>query len=125
MIKTCTLIFTLSLFSLSTVSAPAQYENRENGNNIKACHTTVAHRIQSDEFFTIEIKHYNEQVCGAGINKSRYETVNELDTSFDRLPGGREGLMVLLHQRWRGLPDVPVLVEGLRNYGGCKDVFKF
>ena len=125
MISKCTLFFTLSLFSLGTLSAPVHGDVRETGDNIEVWHMKVVGWISPDEFFVIEIKRLNGPTYGTVGNYPPYEAVQEWDTLIDRLPDGRECPMVFFHARWRRLPDVLALDEHLRNYGGCRDVFRF
>ena len=125
MISKCTLFFTLSLFSLGTLSAPVHGDVRETGDNIEIWHMKVAGWIRPDEFFVIEIKRLNGPTYGTVGDYPPYEAVQEWDTLIDRLPDGRECPMVFFHARWRRLPDVLALDEHLRNYGGCRDVFRF
>ena len=125
MIRKCTLFFALSLFSLTTLSAPAHGEVRETQSGIEAWHTTASGWISPDTFFAIEIKRLKGPTHGTVEDYPAHETVNEWDTLIDRLPDGRECPMVFFHTRWRRLPDVLALDERLRNHGGCKDVFRF
>ena len=125
MIKRCTLFLALSLFSLSTLPAPAHGEVRETGDKIKVWHMTASGWISPDEFFAIEIKRLKGPTYGTVTDYPPHESVQEWDTLIDRLPDGRECPMVFFHARWRRLPDVLALDERLRNHGGCKDVFRF
>ena len=125
MIRKCTLFFVLSLFSLTTLSAPAHGDVRETGDGIEVWHMTVSGWITPDEFFSIEIKRLKGPTYGTVGDYPPYDTVNEWDTLIDRLPDGRKCPMVFFHERWRRLPDVLALDERLRNYGGCRDVFRF
>jgi len=125
MIRKCIQFFALSLFSLTTLSAPEHGDVRETENGIEAWHMTVSGWISPDEFFVIEIKRLRGPTYGTvEKNYPPYDAVNEWDTLIDRLPDGRECPMVFFHERWRRLPDVLGLDERLRNYGGCKDVFR-
>ncbi len=56
MIRKCTLFFALSLFSLTTLSAPAHGDVRETESGIEVWHMTVSGWVSPDEFFDIEIK---------------------------------------------------------------------
>ncbi|MEA2092979.1 MAG: hypothetical protein U9P11_00275 [Pseudomonadota bacterium] len=125
MIRKCTLFFALSLFSLTALSAPAHGEVRETSDNIKVWHTKVSGWISPNEFFVIEIKRLKGPTYGTVEDYPPYETVQEWDTLINQLPDGRECPMVFFHARWRRLPDVLALDERLRNYGGCRDVFRF
>ena len=125
MIRKCTLFFTLSLFSLSTLSAPAQGDVLETGDSIKVWHTKASGWVSPDEFFIIEVKRLKGPTYGTVEDYPPYDTVSEWDTLIDRLPDGRECSMVFYHARWRRLPDVLALDDRLRNHGGCSDVFRF
>ncbi len=125
MLRKCTLFFALSLFSLTTLSAPAHGDVRETGDGLMVWHMTVSGWITPDEFFVTEIKRLKGPTYGTVGDYPPYATVNEWDTLIDKLPDGRECPMVFFHQRWRRLPDVLALDERLRNYGGCQDVFRF
>ena len=125
MIRKCTLFFALSLFSVSTLSAPAHGDVRETGDGIEAWHRSVTGWITPDAFFVIEIRRLKGPTYGTVEDYPPYETVSEWDTLIDRLPDGRQCPMVFFHERWRRLPDVLALDERLRNHGGCKDVFRF
>lgn len=125
MFKFFILFFTLSFFSQVTLSAPEHGDVQGNENNIKVWHKDLTSWISPEEYFTIEIKRYDGKSYGTVSSYPAYDTVNEFDTLIDKLPDGQECPMVFFHQRWRRLPDVLALDERLRNYGGCKDVFKF
>lgn len=125
MISKCTLFFVLSLFSLTTLSAPAHGDVRDSGEGIEVWHMTATDWISPDDFFVIEIKRLKGPTYGTVKDYPPYAAVQEWDTLIDQLPDGRECPMVFFHQRWRRLPDVLALDERLRNYGGCKDVFRF
>lgn len=125
MIRKWILFFALSLFSLTTLSAPAHGDVREAGNDIEVWHMTEAGWVSPDEFFVIEIKRLKGPTYGTVQDYPPYDTVQEWDTLIDQLPDGRKCPMVFFHNRWRRLPDVLALDERLRNHGGCKDVFRF
>ncbi|MEN8762663.1 MAG: hypothetical protein ABF290_09520 [Thiogranum sp.] len=128
MIMKCIQFFALSLISLislTTLSAPEHGDVRETENGIEAWHRTVSGWISPDEFFFIEIERLRGPTYGTvEKNYPPYDAVQEWDTLIDRLPDGRECPMVFFHERWRRLPDVLGLDVRLRNYGGCKDVFR-
>jgi hypothetical protein len=125
MIGNYTLIFTLSLFSPGTLSAPVHGEVHDTGDNIEAWHMKLAGWISPDEFLVIEIKHLNGPTYGMAGDYPPYEAMQEWDTLIDRLPDDRECPKMSFHARWRRLPDVLALDEHLRNYGGCRDVLRF
>ena len=91
MIRKCTLFFVLSLFSLTTLSAPAHGDVRESGDGIKVWHMSVSGWITPEEFFSIEIKRLEGPTYGTVGDYPPYEDVQEWDTLIDRLPDGRAG----------------------------------
>jgi len=125
MIRKYILFFALTLFTQTALSAPDHGDVRETGDNIEVWHMDIADWISPREFFGIEIKRLKGPTYGT-VKKDYppYETVQEWDTLIDQLADGRECPMVFFHKRWRRLPDVLALDERMRNYGGCKDVFR-
>ena len=80
-----------------------------------------------EAFFELELTRLNGPTYGTrtGDSYPDYDSVEEWQTLIDQLPDGRVCPMVFFHKRWRRLPDVLALDESLRNYDGCRDVFKF
>jgi len=81
--------------------------------------------VEPPLFFADDLKTLNGPTYGRTSTYPPYEQVSEWDTLIDLLPDGRECPMVFFHQRWRRLADVRALDDQLRNFGGCRDVFKF
>lgn len=90
-------------------------------------HSQTQQWTTPETFFELELARLNGPTYGTrrGNNYPDYDSVEEWQTLVDLLPDGRVCPMVFFHNRWRRLPDVLALDERLRNYGGCKDVFKF
>jgi len=124
MFKNITFFISLSLISIIAHSAPSHGDVKGDLKNLVVWHQDLSKWIKPDDYFSIEIKRYDGRNYGTVTDYPPYETVNEFDTLTDKLPDGRVCPMVFFHQRWRRLPDVLALDESLRNYGGCKDVFK-
>ncbi len=80
--------------------------------------------VSPERYFELELKRLNGPTYGVIRKYPPYDSVKEWETLINELPDGRQCPMVFFHERWRRLPDVLALDEGLRNYGGCTDVFK-
>ncbi|MCV6587416.1 MAG: hypothetical protein OIF57_00095 [Marinobacterium sp.] len=76
-------------------------------------------------FFADDLKSLNGPTYGRTSSYPPYAKVKEWETLVDLLPDGRECPMVFFHNRWRRLADVRALDDRLRNFGGCRDVFKY
>lgn len=101
-------------------------ELRQHGEDWRLWHANSKQWTDVDSFFEMEIDRLNGPTYGtrSGSNYPDYDSVNEWDTLIDKLDDGRSCPMVFFHKRWRRLPDVLALDDRLRNYGGCRDVFK-
>jgi len=115
----------VSAFSMPVLAEPEAGAVRESDAGIQVWSAQRNAWIEPTLFFADDLKTLNGPTYGRTSQYPPYAQVKEWETLVDVLPDGRECPMVFFHQRWRRLPDVRALDERLRNYGGCKDVFKY
>lgn len=102
-------------------------ELRHQSGKPQVWHAETGQWTSPERFFELELIRLKGPTYGtrSGDNYPDYDSVEEWQTLVDKLPDGRICPMVFFHNRWRRLPDVLALDESLRNYDGCRDVFKF
>ncbi len=123
-----TIVIILAAFLLlsATTSSQEPLEQgavRQTGDALEVWHEAIGW-VSPESYFNYEIKRLGGPTYGTVVRYPPYATVKQWETLIDRLPDGRTCPMVFFHQRWRRLPDVLALDDRLRNYGGCRDVFK-
>ncbi len=108
----------------AAVFAQQQGDVRKQGDWLQVWHQTKQQWISPEDYFMLEIERLKGPTYGFTKKYPPYDSTKEWETLIDVLPDGRVCPMVFFHSRWRRLPDVLALDERLRNYGGCRDVFK-
>jgi len=118
-----------SLLALLVLGQPVMAadngEVREHNGELQVWSESRNSWIEPPLFFADDLKTLNGPTYGRTSTYPPYEQVKEWETLVDLLPDGRECPMVFFHNRWRRLPDVRALDDRLRNFGGCRDVFKY
>ena len=101
-------------------------EQRQHKGKTQVWHGATEQWACPEDFFERELVRLKGPTYGTRTsdNYPEYNKVQEWETLIDQLPDGRVCPMVFFHNRWRRLPDVLALDDNLRNYGGCRDVFK-
>lgn len=122
--KTIVLTAFIYLFTSVALAMPAKGQLDDTGDMLMVWHTESNAWLSAEDYFAAEIKRLNGPTYGQTNQYPPYDEVKEWETLIDVLPDGRTCPMVFFHQRWRRLPDVLALDEKLRNFGGCRDVFK-
>lgn len=125
MITKYTLFLALSLFLLTTLSAPARGEVCEASDSIEVWHLTAAGWASPDDCFVIELKRPKGPTYGTVKNYPSKDAVQEWDTLIDQLPDGSQCPTVFFYDCWRRAPNVLAPDERLRNQGGRKKVLRF
>ncbi len=112
-------------FSAVLQAAPHNGEVREQADTLEVWSEGRSSWVSAELFFADDLASLNGPTYGVTHVYPPYEQVQEWQTLMDVLPDGRSCPMVFFHNRWRRLADVRALDVRLRNYDGCRDVFKY
>lgn len=119
-----TLAITLGL-SVYVQAAPENGETKETDGALQVWSDMRNQWVTPELFFADDLASLDGPTYGHTHDYPPYAQVQEWQTLVDVLPDGRSCPMVFFHSRWRRLADVRALDARLRNYGGCRDVFKY
>lgn len=112
------------VFASLLFAAPQKGEVREEGVSLQVWYDEKQKWVSPETYFELELKRLKGPTYGTVRKYPPYDSVKEWETLIDLSPTGAVCPMVFFHSAWRRLPDVLGLDERLRNYKGCKDVYK-